>query len=195
MIFSISGRAARTLLTIATIHVSAVGSPALAQAQPAGDGRTWTEIGLFAAQQINRCIACKGAQAAGGPALTLSLGHTLENGFGVALTGLAFQQFSFETSFRSEYIALLGQYTPPRLPVLTVAAGTGWAKHNSDTSSGQGGGDGNILAGSLGVRMPATSTLAISLGAYVLQSIAGTPSPYLRLVSVGISVGVASGTQ
>lgn len=180
------------LIAVMAAHFALCTSCLEAQAQPAGADRTWADIGVAFAQQSNRCARCEGTQTGGGPALTAAIGRTLTNGLGVALTGLAFRQLSFETSFRSEYVAALGQYTPSFLPVLTVSAGAGWVAHEGEVSAGLGIGNGSVVVGSAALRLPPTSTFAVSLAASVLQSVDGIPHPYHRLVSFGIALGLAS---
>ncbi|MDQ2666905.1 MAG: hypothetical protein M3Z05_12940 [Gemmatimonadota bacterium] len=180
----------RLLLPFA-IHAAAALSLA-AQAQPAGKGRLWAELGLAAAQQLHRCVQCDGAGTAVGPAVTLSVGHTLASGFGVAFTGLAFHELSFETSFHSEYLAALVQYSPLKASVLTLSAGAGWGKHEGDSSPGLSNGNGSVVVGSASLRLPPASMFAASLSASVFQSIDGTPRRYLRLMSVGIAIALAS---
>ena len=152
-----------------------------AQGRPSGDGRIWLELGL-AASRLEPNI--------GGPSLTVAGGVTLHRGVGVAVLGRAFDDFSFESSqLHSRYVVALAQYAPPRVSLLSLNAGAGWARHSSSIASNPSNGSGAVLYVGSALRLPARSAVALTVVADVLQPIDDSPS---RLFSVGLAIGAAT---
>jgi hypothetical protein len=182
----------RVAVLVAAMLGVRTGAVVQAQGRPVGDGRIWFELGLAASQQAGRCVTCT-PSAIGGASVSAAGGVTLSRGFGVAVLGRAFQQFSFESSLSSRYFMALAQYAPARVPVLTLNAGAGWARHSGDdVSRDPSNGSGAALYAGTALRLPARSTYAITLTADILQSIEGSPSPHPRLFSVGLAIGAAT---
>jgi len=186
-------RVARLALVAAALHGTGTGA-AEAQGRPAGDGRIWVELGLAASQQEGRCVTCT-PSAIGGASVSAAGGVTLRRGFGVAVLGRAFQQFSFESSLNSRYLVAIAQYAPSRAPLLSLNAGAGWARHAGEIVGDPRSGSGAVLYAGSALRIPAHSSFAVVVTADVLQSIEGSPSPHPRLFSVGLAIGAATKSQ
>lgn len=184
-------RVARVTIVVASL-AAGTGQALRAQGRPSGEGRIWVELGLAASQQAGRCVTCT-PSAIGGPSISAAGGVTLRRGFGAAVLGRAFQQFSFESSLNSRYFVALAQYAPARVPLLTLNAGAGWARHSGDFVSGEpSDGSGAVLYAGTALRLPPRSTYAITVTADILQSIEGSPSPHPRLFSVGLAIAAAN---
>jgi hypothetical protein len=181
--------AARTAVLVAALLGAAPAPVVHAQGRPAGDGRIWIELGLGSSRQAGRCQNCIPDASIGGPSLSAAGGVTLGRGFGVALLGREFQELTFDgASFKSSYVVALAQYAPDRVPLLSVNGGAGWARHSSVSADGSGA----VLYAGTALRLPPRSRFAVVVTADVVQSIHGSPSPHLRLLSVGLAIGAAT---
>ena len=176
-----------------SVLVAGTGAALHAQGRPAGDGRIWVELGVAAGQQAGRCVTCIPNATIGGASLSAAGGVTLRRGFGVAVLGRAFNQVSFESPFyKSRYVVALAQYAPPLVPLLSLNAGGGWVRHTGDIAADPSNGSGAALYAGSAVRLPARSSVAVTVVADVLQTIGGSLVSHPRLLSVGLSIGAAT---
>jgi hypothetical protein len=177
---------------VAAALLAAIPSGARGQARPTGANRIWGELGLGAARQALRCRDCVRIDPIGGPVATAAIGLTLPRGFGVALVGREFDEFDLEFSQGSRYVVGLGQYTPPRVALLTLSAGAGWGHHHGEPSEIAINDRGAVVAAGVALRLPARSRFALSVTADVIQSIGGATMARPRLISGGLALSMAS---
>ena len=157
------------------------------QGRPAGVGRIWAEFGLAAAQQSGR----SGYTGIGGASITGTVGTTIARGLGAALLVRGFQQFGFETTTNSRYVIGVAQYSPRIAQQVSLNAGGGWGRHTVDDfpSAAE---SGAVMYAGGALRLPARSTVALTLFGDVMQSVSGASASRPRLVSVGIGIGFAT---
>jgi hypothetical protein len=165
-----------------------------AQARPAGAGRLWAELGVAGSRQEPRCAACLRRGALAGPSVALALGATLPRGWGVAVQGRHFSEFSIEYSQSSRYGVVLAQYSPSGLAGLTLNGGAGWGDHRGGGGPYANEGSGAVAAAGVALRLPRRSAAGLSVTADLLQALGGDAGPRPRLVSVGLGLNLAGTT-
>ena len=186
----------RLSVSIAVLIVLLVTTLALqlpAQARPAGASRVWAELGIEANVQTQNCGSCVRHGNSAGPAFSWAVGSTLPSGFGIAIAGRNFQEFSFEHAQHSRFVLLLGQYAPSAFRNLTVNVGAGQAKHDSDP------GDtyrnyfnGAVVSGGVALRMPARSRPAFTVNANILKRVGGATDFRPTTFSFGIGFNLST---
>ncbi|HEX7980845.1 MAG TPA: hypothetical protein VF461_19725 [Gemmatimonadaceae bacterium] len=190
---SLSPRSLRLCYLLVIIHLAAWPEVGHAQGRPSGiNTRLWLEVGFEGGQQAHRCMTCDASTTIGGGSATAAAGVTLPQGFGIGLLARGFNQFGFESSLQSRYVIALAQYAPPAASLLTLNVGLGHGRYFSNTISDEIEGGGTAFYAGTALRLPPRTGLAMSLTADVLQSIDGTPRSHPRLLSIGVSVAVAT---
>lgn len=175
-----------------------------AQALPAGPQRVWFELGVGGATQHPNCSGCAQKTGMGGPTASAALGATITPRFGVAALVREFAEFSFEESHSANYVIGLGQYLLNRGDAvgITVNAGLGYgAQHGDQAPYGDNGG-GLVLAGGWAMRMPSTTTFALTLDFDLMKSVSGkvrtttgpgsSYHPLLFTIALGLNIAGSS---
>lgn len=169
-----------------------------AQSRPQGNaGRVWLELGAEANRQSYRCNRCdEGGStraSAAGPAIVGAIGVTLPLNFGVAITGRRFQQFNFEHSQHSRFLFVVGQYAIPMLPMLTINAGVGQARHDGDRTDSQSY-RGKATASLFGfaLRVPAAKRVAFTVNASLLGDVGDRDGPRSKTATFGVGLSLAA---
>jgi len=189
-------RANRTLLFLCITVVTP--SAVRAQALPLGAHRQSMEVGLAGSRQDSYCAGCV-QHTIGGPAVSLSLGTTLTDRFGIALLLRKFVEFSWENGHAANYVVGLAQYSPT--PGLTLNGGVGYgAQHGADPPSGDNG-SGAVIGGGVALRHTARSTVGLTLNIDWMKSVTGRvrtlsgpgSSYHPLLFTVGLGVNMAAG--
>jgi hypothetical protein len=142
-----------------------------AQASPDGEHRPWIELGLGGSRQNANCLSCF-RKKIGGATASLSIGATITPRFGVALLLRKFEEFSFEYDHKAVYIVGLGQYSPA--PGLTLNAGLGTGSQSGDDAPYGDHGRGTVIGGGVALRLPAKSTVGLTLTADWMKTVSGT---------------------
>ena len=164
-----------------------------AQARPAGAGRVWTEIAAEMNVQSQQCSTCTRNGNAAGPALSAMVGATLQAGFGLALSGRTFQEFSTEHSQESKYLLVIGQYAPPSISVVSFNLGAGRSWHNGGpTDQHMNEGRSAVISGGVGLRLPPARRAAFTLSANIFKSVGGTAEFRPTTFAFGIGFGLST---
>lgn len=165
----------------------------MAQARPTGSSRLWAEIGTELSVQSQECAGCIRSGNTAGPTIAATLGITLPSGFGVALSGKKFQEFNTEHSQNSKFVLVYGQYTNPKLPMLTLNVGVGRASHDGDpTDSYRNTGSGGVAGIGAALRLPASKRFVFTVKTDVIKSLGGSTNFQPTTFNFGLGINAAS---